>query len=414
MGISRRRFAALAAGGTMGWIAAAQVRRQSSPGGEAGKASRRLNRKDRSGGSSSDQDMSVKHEVFGKLRSGEEVELYSLANSGGMRVRVMTLGATLIGVDVPDRNGQCANVTLHLPTLADYDKGHPCFGSTCGRYANRIAKGKFTLDGVAYSLATNNGPNHLHGGKVGFHKHVWQAEPAQGKGFVGVLLTYVSADGEEGYPGKLTTKVQYSLTEDNRLSIDYTATADKPTVVNLTNHAYWNLAGRGDALGHELVIHADRYLPVDDTLIPLGELRPVQGSPMDFSTPHLIGSRIAQVEGGYDHCYVLNKKLGEDLSLAAHGGSAKRPRPGTVHDRTRSAALYGQRAEPEAARRSVLRQALRFLPGVPALPRRTQPAAFPLHGVAAGQGLQAAHGAQVQRRAVGDRPLLPRPRYSDR
>jgi aldose 1-epimerase len=271
--------------------------------------------------------MTTAKQPYGKTRQGAEVDLYTLTNSAGTKVRVMTLGATLTSVEVPDRRGKLDEVTLHMDSLADYDKGHPCFGSICGRYANRIAKARFTLDGVHYTLAANNGPNHLHGGKVGFHKRVWQAEPLSGKGFAGVLLAYISPDGEEGYPGTLTVKVQYSLTEDNRLSIDYTATTDKPTVLNLTNHAYWNLAGSGDVLGQELMINADRYLPVDETLIPLGELRPVEGTPMDFTTPHAIGSRIAQLSGGYDHCYVLNKKLGEDLSLAAR---AVEPKSGRV------------------------------------------------------------------------------------
>jgi aldose 1-epimerase len=261
--------------------------------------------------------MSVTKETFGTTRDGHLVDLYTLANASGAKVRVMTYGATLLGVDVPDRDGRLANGTLHLKTFAEYEAGHPCFGSTCGRFANRIAKGKFALDGATYTLATNNGENHLHGGNVGFDKRPWKASPVEGKGFAAVLFSYTSPDGEEGYPGSLAAKVQYSLTDDNRLSFDYTATTDRPTPVNLTNHAYWNLAGGGDGLGHQLMLNADRYLPVDETLIPLGELRSVKGTPMDFTASHTIGSRIAQVEGGYDHCYVLNKKLGEDLSLAA-------------------------------------------------------------------------------------------------
>jgi aldose 1-epimerase len=219
---------------------------------------------------------------------------------------------------MPDRKGNVDVVTLYLDSLDDYLAGHPYFGSVVGRYANRIAKGKFTLDGVEYTLATNNGPNHLHGGVRGFDKAVWNAEPAEAADCVRLKLTHTSPDGDEGYPGTMTASVTYSLTGDNELRIEYTATTDKPTVVNLTNHAYWNLAGAGsgDVLDHVLTINADRYLPVDEGLIPLGELAPVKGTPMDFTKPHPIGSRIAQVEGGYDHCYVLNRK-GEGLSLAA-------------------------------------------------------------------------------------------------
>lgn len=261
--------------------------------------------------------MAVTKQLFGTTRDGKTVDLYILTHPAGMTAKVMTLGATLIGVEVPDREGKFANVTLHLPSFADYASGHPCFGSICGRYANRIAQGRFTLDGATYTLATNNGRNHLHGGKVGFDKVVWSAEPRDQGGSPGVTLTYGSRDGEEGYPGNLTVTVTYTLTADNELRIQYAATTDKPTVVNLTNHAYWNLSGSGDILGHELTIHADRYLPVDDGQIPLGELRPVEGSPMDFRKPMPVGSRIAQVPGGYDHCYVLNKAADGELSLAA-------------------------------------------------------------------------------------------------
>ena len=313
MRLSRRRLVSISVGGALGWTFVGSE----SPFLDAclaQKPKKKAGPKRRSGSAST---MSVAKDPFGKTRDGAAVDLYTLANSAGMKAKIMTFGATLTAVEVPDRQGKLDNVTLHLDSFADYYAGHPCFGSICGRYANRIAKAKFVLDGAPYTLAANNGKNHLHGGRVGFDKRVWKAEPVQGKGFAGVLMTYVSPDGEEGYPGTLSVKVQYSLTEDNRLSIDYMAAADKPTVLNLTNHAYWNLAASGDVLGHELVIHADRYLPVDETLIPLGEFRPVKGTPMDFTVPHAIGSRIAQVNSGYDHCYVLNKKLGEDLSLAA-------------------------------------------------------------------------------------------------
>ena len=191
--------------------------------------------------------MSIKKEPFGKTPEGEEVDLYTLTNAHGLRVKIMTYGATIIAVETPDRNGKLANITLSLDSLADYLKGHPFFGSTVGRYANRIAKGKFTLDGNEYKLATNNGPNHLHGGNKGFDKVVWKAEPVETADSAGVVFTHDSPDGDEGYPGKLTAKVTYTLTNDNELKMDYSATTDKPTVVNLTNHAYWNLAGAARA-----------------------------------------------------------------------------------------------------------------------------------------------------------------------
>ena len=262
----------------------------------------------------------IKKEPFGKTPEGEEVDLYTLTNAHGLRVTIMTYGATIIDVETPDSDGKLANITLSLDSLADYLKGHPFFGSTVGRYANRIAKGKFSLDGHEYKLATNNGVNHLHGGVKGFDKAVWKAEPVETANSVGIAFTHVSPDGDEGYPGKLTAQVTYTLTNDNELKMDYSATTDKPTIVNLTNHTYWNLAGggSGDVLKHQLMLNADRYLSVDDGLIPTGELKAVKGTPMSFVEPQTIGSRIADVKGGYDHCYALNKTQGNSgLSLAA-------------------------------------------------------------------------------------------------
>jgi len=277
----------------------------------------------------SKNDMTIEKEVMGKTPHGDVVHLYTLENANGMKVKIMTFGATIIDVEVPDRNGKVEDVVLHLDSLADYLKGHPFFGSTVGRYANRIAKGKFTLDGKQYTLATNNGENHLHGGVKGFDKAVWKAEPIRSDDSVGVIFTHTSPDGDEGYPGTLKATVTYSIDNDDELRMEYSATTDKPTVVNLTNHAYWNLAGAGsgDVLGHELTINADRYLPVDEGLIPLGELAPVKGTPMDFTTPHKIGERIDQVEGGYDHCYVLVKDKPGKLSLCAR---VKEPTSGRV------------------------------------------------------------------------------------
>jgi aldose 1-epimerase len=188
-----------------------------------------------------------------------------------------------------------------------------------GRYANRIEGAKFTIDGKTYELARNNGPNHIHGGRNGFHKLLWDAEPVRESDRVGVELSLTSRDGDEGYPGKLDIKVSYLLTNDNELKMVYEARTDKPTHVNLTNHAYWNLAGAGsgDVLGHELMLNADHYLPANERKIPTGELKGVKGGPMDFTKPMTVGSRIAQVRGGYDHCYVLNKKEAGELSLCA-------------------------------------------------------------------------------------------------
>ncbi|NUQ66511.1 MAG: galactose mutarotase [Pirellulales bacterium] len=261
--------------------------------------------------------MSVEKETIGKTADGVEIEQYTLTNANGIQAKIMTLGATLTSVDAPDRNGRLDNVTLSLNSLDEYLKGHPCLGSICGRYANRIANGRFRLDGREYSLAVNNGPNHLHGGIQGFDKVVWTAGPAKADNSVGATFTYQSQDGEEGYPGNLTASVIYSLTNDDELKIEYIAIADRATPLNLTNHAYWNLAASGDVLGQELMLNADRYLPVDATLIPLGELRPVRGTPMDFTVSRRIGSRIGEVAGGYDHCYVVNPKHGDGLSLAA-------------------------------------------------------------------------------------------------
>lgn len=262
--------------------------------------------------------MGIGKESFGKA-GDREVERYTLTNDNGLAVRIMTYGATIIGVDTPDRNGRVANITLFLDNLEEYVKGHPFFGSAAGRYANRIAFGKFTIDGTQYKLAANNNKHHLHGGKVGFDKKVWKAEEVKGDGFVGVALSCTSPDGEEGYPGTLTAKVTYTLDNDNQLTMVFEATTDKPTVVNLCNHAYWNLAGAGsgDVLDQMMMINADRYLPVDDGLIPLGDPAPVAGTPMDFTKPAAIGSRILQVDGGYDHCYVLNKAKPGEMSLCA-------------------------------------------------------------------------------------------------
>lgn len=273
----------------------------------------------------------VERSLFGQTSDGAEVHLYTLTNAGGWEAQVMTLGATLVCFKMPDRHGKLDNVTLRLDALDDYLRGHPLFGSVVGRYANRIAGAKFTIDGVEHKLTPNAGPHHIHGGSRGaFHRAVWDASPVHDSGGVAVRLTHVSPDGDEGYPGKLRATVTYRLTDDNELVIDYAAQTDRPTHVNLTNHAYWNLggAGSGDVLGHELLLGADRYLPADKAKIPTGEVRDVRGTPMDFTTARTIGSRIDQVEDrNYDHCYVVRKGPGQDRSLAARLSD---PRSGRV------------------------------------------------------------------------------------
>ena len=261
--------------------------------------------------------LTVQSEPFGQTEDGNEITSFSLRNRHGMKVGLINRGGILTSVEVPDRDGKFANVTLHFDTPAAYLINGPYFGGICGRYANRIAKGKFSIDGHHYELATNNGENHLHGGKEHFMKKLWKAEPFSDDKVAGVKLTYTSPDGEEGFPGSLKTVVTYSLNDNNELTLDYQATVDeKPTVLNLTNHAYWNLAGaaNGTVLDHELTLFCDKYLPVDEGSIPTGELASVAGTCMDFTKPVAIGARIDQPVnggGGYDHCYVVNGKPGQ-------------------------------------------------------------------------------------------------------
>ena len=286
--------------------------------------------------------MNLDKTTLGSTPDGDWVDEYILANANGLKAKVMTYGATLTTVESPDRNGRSAIVTLYLDSLEAYLAGHPFFGSIAGRYANRIAKGRFTLEGETYRLATNNGPNHLHGGLKGFDKAVWAAKPIEGQGFVGVWLSHESPDGDEGYPGTLTAEVSYTISSDNQLKMEYTARTDRPTHVNLTNHAYWNLsgAGSGEVLGHELTINADRYLPVDETLIPLGEPASVRDTPLDFTEPTTIGARIKQVEPGYDHCYVLNRQKEDELSFAARAIDPNSGRVMEVHTTQPGIQLY--------------------------------------------------------------------------
>jgi len=255
---------------------------------------------------------------------GRPVSVYYMTNGNGMRADISDYGAIVRTLEVPDRHGKIADVVLGYASVREYLEATPYFGAIVGRYGNRIARGRFTLDGKEYHLATNNGPNHLHGGRKGFDKVVWDAEPYMDENGVSLKLTYLSRDGEEGYPGNLRCTVIYTLTKNNELKIEYEATTDQPTVLNLTNHSYFNLKGQGsrDILGHEIMINADRFTPVDETLIPTGELRPVKGTPLDFTSPHKIGERInagteqLKFGKGYDHNFVLNKK-GDEMSLAA-------------------------------------------------------------------------------------------------
>lgn len=258
---------------------------------------------------------SAEKSSFGKLPDGREIEQYTLRNAKGAVAKVITYGATLTELWMPDKSGKNADVVLGFDNLAGYAGDHPSFGATVGRYANRIAKGKFSLDGKEYSLFINNGPNSLHGGKVGFSRKVWKAEPLKMAHGAAVKFTYVSPDGEEGYPGTLTVQVTYELADDNALKITYHASTDRPTVLNLTNHSYFNLsgAGSGDILKDRLELNADRYTPVDDTMIPTGELKSVEGTPFDFRKPTAIGARSGNIPGiaGYDHNFIVNGEPGK-------------------------------------------------------------------------------------------------------
>ncbi|MEM8953633.1 MAG: aldose epimerase family protein [Verrucomicrobiota bacterium] len=264
--------------------------------------------------------MTISSEPFGSVK-GVPVELYTMRNPGGIEVQVTNFGGAVTSIKVPDRDGNLADVVLGYDTFGDYANDPNYFGAICGRYANRIARGRFDLDGVAYDLAINNAPNHLHGGNTGFDKRVWKASSARVKDGVAITLRYDSPDGEENYPGNLKVVVTYVLTKSNDLRIEYSAQTDEATPVNLTHHGYFNLrgAGNGTIAGHELTIEADRYTPTDKTLIPTGELAPVEGTPFDFRKAKPIGRDIGDrndqlsIADGYDQNFVLN------------GGSSRRP-----------------------------------------------------------------------------------------
>jgi len=275
--------------------------------------------------------MSVRESSFGKTENGQSVTLYTCTNSNGLVLKMCDYGAIVVSMETPDRDGKLANITLGFESIDGYLERHPYFGATVGRFCNRIAKGKFTLDGKTYTLATNNEPNHLHGGVRGFDRVMWTGKAVKTENEVGVSFTYRSKDGEEGYPGNLDVTVAYTLTNANELKVDFTAKTDKATPINLTNHNYWNLAGAGSGVHYEqqLKIEADKYLAVDETLIPNGEMPAVAGTPLDFRDFHKIGERIKEIDAdpvGYDHCYVLRNQ-GGDMALAA---TVKDPSSGRV------------------------------------------------------------------------------------
>jgi aldose 1-epimerase len=261
---------------------------------------------------------------FGTTADGKAVDIYTLRNANGLEAKVITYGGIITSLRTPDRNGQLSDIVLGFDSLAPYLQEPPYFGAIIGRYGNRIAGGRFTLDGQTYTLATNNGANHLHGGVRGFDKVVWTAEPFQNDTARGLVLRYTSPDGEEGYPGTVNAQVTYTLTDSDQLAVDYQATTDRATPINLTQHSYFNLAGAGsgDILGQELMINASAYTPVDSTLIPTGDITQVEGTPFDFRTATAIGARIGADDeqlrrgGGYDHNFVLDRE-GDGLSLAA-------------------------------------------------------------------------------------------------
>jgi len=258
---------------------------------------------------------------FGALTDGTKIESVELSNGKGMSVRIITLGAAIQQLMVPDRQGRAGDVVLGYATAQQYLDQPQYFGATVGRYANRIAKGKFTLDGKQYQLETNDGANHLHGGKRGLDKVVWKIDSVKAGSPASVVLSHTSPDGAGGYPGTLKTTATYSLNDKNELSIEYRATTDQPTILNITNHSYFNLAGEAstsDVMGHRLTLFASKYTPVDQTLIPTGELRPVAGTPFDFRQPHVIGERVRdgkdeqlRIGRGYDHNFVVDGKPNE-------------------------------------------------------------------------------------------------------
>jgi len=261
--------------------------------------------------------MKVDTRVFGDITKNEEAHLFTFSNDNGMIVSLTNYGGIIPSIIVPDKNGRSEDVVLGFKELKNYMGEHPYIGSLVGRYANRITRGRFTLDGKEYRLAQNHGEHHIHGGVKGFDKVIWDFNEYADRDRAGVMLDYVSHDMEEGYPGNLTVQVHFSLNEDNELAIEYSAMTDFPTPINLTHHGYYNLNGAKDTIyDHELFIPADKYVVTDDDLLPTGEIREVTGTALDFRVPKLIGQDINKIEGGYDHCYVINRE-GDTPELAA-------------------------------------------------------------------------------------------------
>lgn len=285
----------------------------------------------------------LEERVFGKLDDGTEIRQFILRNTHGMMAKIITYGAIISELQAPDRNGAFTNVVLGADTMDGYvGRNAVPAAAVIGRVANRIAGARFTIDGVEYKVAANAGTNHIHGGRKGFANVVWQAQALPvGEDHAAVRLTYLSKDGEEGYPGNLTVSVTYTLTDNNELRLDYAATTDKPTLVNLCNHAYFNLAGGGDVLGHELWLNADYYTPTDASLIPTGEIAPVKGTPLDFTAPALIGARVNEIKPGriYDHNFVINGG-GKSLVLAARAHDSRSGRVMEVRTTEPGVQLY--------------------------------------------------------------------------
>ena len=288
--------------------------------------------------------MSFQTSDFGKSNDGSPVSLYTLTNQHGFVVKLTDFGAIVVSVEVPDRNGKIDNINVGFNSLEGYLQDHPFFGATVGRYCNRIANGKFTLDGETYSLATNNGPHHLHGGDIGFDKYIWDVERIENSDGVGIRFSRTSLDGEEGYPGTLQVTAFYFLSNNNELKVEFTAETDKATPLNLTNHCYWNLDGvqAGSIRNHELLIEADEYLEVDSGAIPQ-RIAKVEGTPFDFRDKKSIGQDIAHTPGGenygYDHCYVLRSK-NDQPTLAARVSSPESGRVMEIHTTQPGIQLY--------------------------------------------------------------------------
>ncbi len=296
--------------------------------------------------------MNMTQQPYGAVRQGAYADLFTLTNDRGVTLSFTNYGGIITELHTPDRQGEPGDIVLGYDQLEQYVEKNPFFGCLVGRFANRIAQGKFELNGKTYELARNNGVNHLHGGTRGFDKVLWATEPFTEPGQVGAKLRYTSPDGEEGYPGTLQVTVVYVLSEDNQFRIEYEATTDQPTILNLTNHSYFNLAGQGDILDHVLMLNADAYTPTDATSIPTGEIEPVAGTPFDFRTPTAIGERIEQDHQqlrfgqGYDHNFVINGRPG-DLRLAARVVEPKSGRTLEVHTTQPGVQFYSGNLLPE-------------------------------------------------------------------